>query len=85
VAEGEGCYCEQSGTTESGCIAAVEKVQEATGLKLKETLGWTSEKVEEQKQEIVKVIDDVKSTINDKLEAAEKKVEKNVEEVKGVV
>ena len=65
-----------------GAMAAVAKVQEVTGLKLKETLGWTYEKVEEQKQEFVKVVDDVKTTIDEKLEAAEKMVEKNVEEVK---
>lgn len=65
-----------------GAIAAVEKVQEMTGLKLRETLGWTTDKVEEQKQIIVKVVDDVKATIDDKLEAAENKAEKKVEEAK---
>jgi hypothetical protein len=44
-----------------GAIAAVEKVQEATGLKLRETLGWTTEKVEERKQIIVKVVDDMRT------------------------
>lgn len=61
-----------------GAMAAVEKVQEVTGLKLRETLGWTSEKVEEQKREIVQGVADVKATIDEKLEAAEKKVETHV-------
>lgn len=54
-----------------GAVTAVEKVQEVTGLKLRETLGWTK-KVENQ---IINVIDE-------KLEAVENKVEKTVEEVK---
>jgi len=65
-----------------GAMMAVEKVQEVTGLKLKETLGWTSHTVEQQKQEIAKVVDDVKATINQKLEAVEHKTEAEVEEVK---
>jgi len=58
-----------------GAIVVVEKVQEVTGLKLRETLGWTIEKVENQKQEIIKVVDE-------KLEVARNEVEKTVEEVK---
>ncbi|KAF8809885.1 hypothetical protein BYT27DRAFT_7187149 [Phlegmacium glaucopus] len=65
-----------------GAMAVVEKVQEVTGLKLRETLGWTSEKVEEQKQEIVKIVDDVKATMDEKLEVAANRVEKKIEEVK---
>jgi MICOS complex subunit MIC26 len=53
-----------------GAMTVVEKVQEVTGLKLRETLGWTSEKVE-----------GLKATVVEKLEESENKVEK-VEEVK---
>ena len=63
-----------------GAMTVVEKVQEVTGLKLKETLGWTGEKVEEQKQEIIKAVDNVKAAIDEKLEVAENKVEKRVED-----
>ena len=65
-----------------GAMTAVEKVQEVTGLKLRETLGWTSHKVEEQKEEITKVVHDVKATINQKLEEVEHKTEREVEDVK---
>jgi len=61
-----------------GAVTAVEKVQEVTGLKLRETLGWTIEKVENQRQEII----NVKVAVDEKLEAVENKVEKTVEEVK---
>jgi len=57
-----------------GAIVTVEKVQEVTGLKLRETLGWVSGNVEEQRQEIVKA---AKSVIDENLEALEKKVERN--------
>ena len=63
-----------------GAMTVVEKVQEVTGLKLKETLGWTGEKVEEQKQEIIKAVDNIKAAIDEKLEVAENKVEKKVED-----
>jgi len=65
-----------------GAMTAVEKVQEVTGLKIKETFGWTSEKVENQKQAIANVVDDVKVAVDEKLEAAENKVEKTIEEAK---
>lgn len=58
-----------------GAMSIVEKVQEMTGLKLKETLGWTGQKVAEQRQEVVS---DVKASIYDKSEGAENKVEKDV-------
>lgn len=53
-------------------MAAVEKVQEVTGLKLRETFGWTSGKAE---QDVIKVLDNAKATV-------ENRVEKMVEEVK---
>jgi organizing structure protein 2 len=65
-----------------GAMSAVEKVQEVTGLKMKETFGWTSEKVANQKHEIADVVHDVKVAVDEKLEAAENKVEKTLEEVK---
>lgn len=58
-----------------GAVTAVEKVQEVTGLKLRETLGWTIEKVENE-------IINVKVAVDEKLTAVENKVEKTVEEVK---
>ena len=54
-----------------GTMTAVEKVQEVTGLKLRETLGWTGEKVEV-----------LKATVDEKLLETENKVENMVEEVK---
>lgn len=54
-----------------GAMTAVGKVQEVTGLKLRETLGWTSEKVE-----------GLKITVDEKLEESKNKVETMVEEVK---
>ena len=54
-----------------GTMTAVEKVQEVTGLKLRETFGWTGEKVE-----------GLKATVDEKLVETEKKVEDLVEEVK---
>ena len=59
-------------------MTAVGKVQEVTGLKLRETFGWTSEKAENRKQEIVKIVDDVKAAVDKRLEAAENKAEKTV-------
>ena len=53
-----------------GAMTAVEKVQEVTGLKLRETLGWTGEKVE-----------GIKVTIEEKLVESENKVENKLEEV----
>jgi len=66
-----------------GAMVVVEKVQEVTGLKLRETLGWSIDKVEEQKQEILKAIDDV--AIDQKSKAVENKAEKGVDEVKTIV
>ena len=54
-----------------GAMSTVEKIQEVTGLKLRETLGWTSEKVEH-----------LKATVDEKLVESKNKVESNVEEVK---
>lgn len=54
-----------------GTMTAVEKVQEVTGLKLRETFGWTGEKVE-----------GLKATVDEKLVETEKKVEDLVEEIK---
>ena len=58
-----------------GAVTAVEKVQEVTGLKLRETLGWSIEKAENE-------IINAKVAVDEKLEAVENKVEKSVEEVK---
>jgi organizing structure protein 2 len=52
-------------------MTAVEKVQELTGLKLRETLGWTGGKIE-----------GLKATVDEKLVETENKVENMVEEVK---
>ena len=54
-----------------GAMTAVEKVQEVTGLKLRETLGWTGEKLE-----------GLKASVDEKLEGSENKVETVVEEIK---
>ena len=55
-----------------GAMTAIEKVQEVTGLKLRETLGWTGERAE-----------GLMATADKKLEeSAKNKVEKIVEEAK---
>jgi organizing structure protein 2 len=58
-----------------GAVVAVEKVQEATGLKLKETFGWHEPGAE-------KVVPTAKAAIEQKVEEAEKMVEAKIEEVK---
>jgi len=58
-----------------GAAVAVEKVQEATGLKLKETFGWYEPGAE-------KVVPAAKAAIEQKVEEAEKMIEAKIEEVK---
>ncbi|THV07981.1 hypothetical protein K435DRAFT_772306 [Dendrothele bispora CBS 962.96] len=76
----------------SGVESAVEKVQEATGLKLKETLGFgreVSQKAEGRVMEAVKVAqqkaEEAKVAAESKLEEAKAEAEKKVEEVKKLV
>ncbi|KIM42039.1 hypothetical protein M413DRAFT_445219 [Hebeloma cylindrosporum] len=58
-----------------GAVVAVEKVQETTGLKLKETFRW-------HKSGLDKVVPAAKAAAEQKVEEAEKKVEAKIEEVK---
>ncbi|KAF9477429.1 hypothetical protein BDN70DRAFT_861867 [Pholiota conissans] len=68
-----------------GAVAAVEKIQEATGLKLKETLGWQKAKAAEVEKVVEKAVVETTAAIESKVEEAEKKVEKKAEEVKRLV
>ncbi|KAK7449827.1 hypothetical protein VKT23_013303 [Stygiomarasmius scandens] len=76
----------------SGVESAVEKVQEATGLKLKETLGFgreVSKKTEGRVMEAVQVAqqkaEEAKVAAESKLEEVKVEAEKKVEEIKRVV
>ncbi|PPQ78563.1 hypothetical protein CVT25_011774 [Psilocybe cyanescens] len=62
---------------DDGASSAVDKVQEVTGLKLKETLGWGKETA----QEVVEIAKEAKAVVEKKVEEAEKLVEKDVEVV----
>ena len=61
-----------------GADVVVEKIQEATGLKLKETLGW-------RKAEAEKAGSAAKAVVEQKIAEVEKKVEAKAEEVKSKV
>lgn len=76
----------------NGALFAVDKFQESTGLKLRETLGWTKERVADGKQQVEKVAEVVQAVVEEKVEQAEKKLgelevkaEKKVEEGKRLV
>jgi organizing structure protein 2 len=58
-----------------GADVVVEKIQEATGLKLKETLGWRKEQAE-------KAVSASKAIVEQKIDKVEKKVEAKTEDVK---
>ncbi|KAF8963234.1 apolipo protein O-domain-containing protein [Flammula alnicola] len=64
-----------------GAVVAVDKIQEVTGLKLKETLGWERGKA----QEVEKAVEAAKVAIEHKVEEVEKKVEKSIEDAKTLV
>ncbi|KAF9450981.1 hypothetical protein P691DRAFT_797432 [Macrolepiota fuliginosa MF-IS2] len=71
-----------------GAIAVVEKVQEATGLKLRETLGWAEEakqhaeeRVVEVKEVVEEAIEEVKTTVDQKIEEIKEEVVKEGEKV----
>ncbi len=64
-----------------GAVVAVEKVQEATGLKLRETLGWAGETKEHVKTTTVEVEGVVERAITDARAAVEQKVDEIREEV----
>ncbi|KAL0573047.1 hypothetical protein V5O48_008906, partial [Marasmius crinis-equi] len=75
-----------------GVEGGVEKIQEATGLKLKETLGWgkdVSQQVEERVVEVVHAaeakLEEAKAIADKKIEEATVTVEKKTEEVKRLV
>ncbi|KAG6915978.1 hypothetical protein DXG01_009030 [Tephrocybe rancida] len=75
-----------------GAVAVVEKVQEATGLKLKETLGWSQAEirhVEAKASEVTKVVEEkateAKITVEKVLDETKEKVEEKVEEIKRLV
>jgi len=58
-----------------GADVVAEKIQEATGLKLKETLGW-------RKAEAEKAVSAVRAVVEQEIEKVEKKVEAKIEEAK---
>ncbi|KAG5642283.1 hypothetical protein DXG03_003060 [Asterophora parasitica] len=65
---------------------AVDKVQETTGLKLKETLGWAQKRVEVQVTEVAKVVEEkvveTKAAIDKAVEEVKVEASPPVEEVK---
>ncbi|KAI5835246.1 hypothetical protein K523DRAFT_368491 [Schizophyllum commune Tattone D] len=65
-----------------GVLAAVEAAQSATGLKLKEALGWSKARAEEVKVQARAVAEDAEAKVRETAAAAEDKVEKKAEEVK---
>ena len=73
----------------NGAVVAVEKVQEATGLKLKETFGWhvpgAEKVVPAAKAAIEQKVEEVEKMVEAKIEEVKPKVEKKVEEVKRLV
>jgi len=69
---------------------AVDKVQEVTGLKLKETLGWNLkhegiQRVGEAASNIAKKAEDVKATLDERVEETKDQAMKKVEGVKRLV
>ena len=83
-----------------GAVVAVEKVQETTGLKLKETFGWREsraeklvpaakaaleQKVDEVEKVVEAMIEEVKPNVEQKVEEVKPKVEQKAEEVKRLV
>ncbi|KAG6816477.1 hypothetical protein H0H87_005764 [Tephrocybe sp. NHM501043] len=75
-----------------GAVTAVEKVQEMTGLKLKETLGWSREeirRVEATASEVTKIVEEkaaeAKVTVEKVVEEAKHKAVEKVEEIKRLV
>lgn len=64
-----------------GAVVVVEKVQEATGLKLRETLGWA----DETKQRVEAKAVEVKEAVGRTVEEAKAATSEAVEEVKEVV
>lgn len=71
-----------------GAVVAVEKIQETTGLKLKETLGWHKAHAPEPVKAVEHVVAGAAAAVDSKVQEAEHKVETKVEakeEVKRLV
>lgn len=73
-----------------GAVVAVEKVQEFTGLKLRETLGWTqaaSKTIESKAEKVFEFgeANEAKAVVGKKIEDVKAEAEKTVEEVKKLV
>lgn len=80
------------GWVNHGAEVAVDKVQEVTGLKLKETLGWAQanvQQVEAKVADVAKVVEEkaqeTKVTLDKALDGAKDNADKKVEEVKKLV
>ncbi|KAF7759912.1 hypothetical protein Agabi119p4_11607 [Agaricus bisporus var. burnettii] len=80
---------ETRGHINRGALNIVEKIQEATGLKLRETLGLgeevkqhVEEKVAEVQEAVEKVTEEVKTSVNQKVEEVKTSVNQKAEEVK---
>lgn len=65
-----------------GAENSVEKLQNLTGLKLKEGLGYTQAKAEEVKGEVVKAAEEVRAKVGERTEEVKDEAKKEVEEVK---
>lgn len=73
-------------------VLVVEKVQEVTGLKLRETLGWTQDTVRTLEVKAEKVVEssnsklgEVKAVIDNKIEEVKTGAETKTEEVEKLV
>lgn len=64
-----------------GAVAAVEKVQGSTGLKLRETLGWAREAKQRVKATTVEVENVIERVVEDTKAAVEQKVDGIKEEI----
>ena len=68
-----------------GAAVAISKVQEVTGLKLQETLGWKEEAKKafaEAKAEAAKVVNEIEKSVEKDVAEVKETVAKEVEEVK---
>ena len=73
------------GQVDKAASVAVDKVQELTGLKLRETLGWQKELVKAVEEKVESVKLDVEKKLHVEEKKIEKEGEKKLEEAKRLV
>ncbi|KAJ3575205.1 hypothetical protein NP233_g1258 [Leucocoprinus birnbaumii] len=76
------------GHINSGAVSIVEKIQESTGLKLREVLGWgeevkrnTETSVTEAKEAVEQVLEQTTNAVEEKVVGVKQKVEEKVDKV----